>query len=71
MNINDTLQYLNIGLPDDIARQYPMFANSLLNLLRNAETPEAAQDFDRLGYRFSPAHSTAASYVFLREGRAN
>ena len=25
-------------LPDDIARQYPMFANSLLNLLRNAET---------------------------------
>ena len=38
---------------------------------RNAETPEAAQGFDRLGYRFSPAHSTAASYVFLREGRAN
>ena len=38
---------------------------------RNAETPEAAQDFDRLGYRFSPAHSTAASYVFLREGRTN
>ena len=38
---------------------------------RDAETPEAAQDFDRLGYRFSPAHSTAASYVFLREGRAN
>lgn len=25
-------------LPDDIARQYPMFSNSLLNLLRNAET---------------------------------
>lgn len=24
-------------LPDDIARQYPMFANSLMNLLRNAE----------------------------------
>ena len=38
---------------------------------RNAETPEAAQGFDRLGYRFSPAHSTAASYVFLREGRTN
>lgn len=38
---------------------------------RNAETPEEAQGFDRLGYRFSPAHSTAASYVFLREGRAN
>ena len=38
---------------------------------RNAETPEAAQGFDRLDYRFSPAHSTAASYVFLREGRAN
>ena len=38
---------------------------------RDAETPEAAQDFDRLGYRFSPAHSTAASYVFLREGRTN
>ena len=43
----------------------------LENVLRNAETPEAAQGFDRLGYRFSPAHSTAASYVFLREGRAN
>ena len=38
---------------------------------RNAETPEEAQGFDRLGYRFSPAHSTAASYVFLREGRTN
>ena len=38
---------------------------------RNAETPEAAQGFDRLDYRFSPAHSTAASYVFLREGRTN
>ena len=38
---------------------------------RSAETPEAAQGFDRLGYRFSPAHSTAASYVFLREGRTN
>ncbi len=25
-------------LPDDIARQYPMFSTSLLNLLRNAET---------------------------------
>ncbi len=25
-------------LPDDIARQYPMFATSLLNLLRNAES---------------------------------
>ena len=38
---------------------------------RNAETPEAAQGFDRLGYRFSPAHSTAASYVFFcgRGGR--
>ena len=54
------------------SEQLPYSLTVLLeNVLRNAETPEAAQGFDRLGYRFSPAHSTAASYVFLREGRAN
>ena len=31
-----------------------------------AEEPEALRDFDRLGYRFSPADSTPAAYVFLK-----
>ena len=54
------------------SEQLPYSLTVLLeNVLRNAETPEAAQGFDRLGSRFSPAHSTAASDVFLREGRAN
>ena len=34
---NITYGLLDI-LPDDIARQYPMFSTSLLNLLRNAES---------------------------------
>lgn len=33
---------------------------------RKAEEPEALRDFDRLGYRFSPADSTPAAYVFLK-----
>lgn len=31
-----------------------------------AQTPEAAQGFDRMGYRFSPQRSTDTRYVFLR-----
>ena len=30
------------------------------------EEPEDLRDFDRLGYRFSPADSTPAAYVFLK-----
>ena len=33
---------------------------------RRAEEPEDLRDFDRLGYRFSPADSTPAAYVFLK-----
>ncbi len=33
---------------------------------RRAEEPEALRDFDCLGYRFSPADSTPAAYVFLK-----
>ena len=35
-----------------------------------ADRPEAAQDFDRLGYRFAPEESTQTRYVFLRDRRA-
>lgn len=33
---------------------------------RQAEQPEDLREFDRLGYRFSPADSTPAAYVFLK-----
>ena len=33
---------------------------------RQAERPEEARDFDRLGYRFAPEHSDEKSYVFVR-----
>ena len=33
---------------------------------RQAEQPEEARDFDRLGYRFAPEHSDEKSYVFVR-----
>lgn len=33
---------------------------------RQAEDPEQARDFDRLGYRFDPARSDGAALVFLR-----
>ena len=32
-----------------------------------AHTPEELRAFDRLGYRFAPAHSQADTYVFLKE----
>lgn len=34
---------------------------------RQADTPETAQTFDRLNFRFSPADSDANTYVFIRE----
>lgn len=34
---------------------------------RGAENLEDAKSFDRLGYRFSPEHSDAARFVFLRQ----
>ena len=39
MNINDTLQYLNIGLPDDIARR--VHAAQADGAAREAEPAEA------------------------------
>ena len=33
----------------------------------HAQQAETLQHFDRLGYRFSPAHSRAEHYVFLKE----
>lgn len=33
----------------------------------DAQQAEALQAFDRMGYRFSPAHSRAEHYVFLKE----
>lgn len=33
----------------------------------NVQQAEALQAFDRLGYRFSPAHSRAEHYVYLKE----
>lgn len=35
---------------------------------RQAEGPEEAQAFDRLGYRFIPEQSNEKQYVFVREG---
>ena len=37
---------------------------------RQAEQPEDLREFDRLGYRFSPADSTPLTYVFLKEEQA-
>ena len=37
---------------------------------RKAEQPEDLREFDRLGYRFSPADSTPLTYVFLKEEQA-
>ena len=34
---------------------------------RGAGFPEAAKDFDRLGYRFSPGDSDENTYVFIKE----
>lgn len=36
---------------------------------RQAQSPEAMQAFDRLGYRFSPEGSDEDTYVFLQEGK--
>ena len=33
---------------------------------RRAESPEAARDFDRLGYRFAPERSDQCTLVFVR-----
>ena len=34
---------------------------------RQADRPEDMEAFDRLGFRFSPAHSHKEKYVFIKE----